>query len=93
MEEGDGGGETAMGQGAVSWHLVLDPLSLSLYLPLQPSCLLPGSSSSQFLRPIPLPAPILCLPSACCPPAACPLPAPGRPLPPHGRPGRLQRRY
>lgn len=64
-----------------------------IFLPLQRSCLLSGSSSSQFLGPTPLKAPILCLLSACCLPAACPLPAPGRPLPPHGWPGRPQRRY
>lgn len=34
-----GEGKTAMGQGAVSWHLVLDAFSLCLYLPLQPFCL------------------------------------------------------
>ena len=31
-----GAGKAAMGQGAASWHLVLDPFSLCLYLPLQP---------------------------------------------------------
>lgn len=79
-----GEGKTTMGQGAVSWHLVLDAFSLCLYLPLQPFCL--DLAVNQFLSPIPLSAPILC-------PPACRLPAPGRPFPLHGRPGRLQRRY
>ena len=65
-----GEGKTTMGQGAVSWHLVLDAFSLSV----PPSAaLLPGSSSYQFLRPIPLPAPILCPPACLLP--ACRLPA------------------
>lgn len=74
-----------MGWRAVSWNLVLDPYFLSLHLLLQPSHLLSGSSSWQFLELTPLLAPILCL--SVCLPAARLLPAPGRPLPPHGQPG------
>lgn len=77
MEEGDGGRQDSYGAGG--GLLAPGPGSL-LSLSVPPSAvLLPGSSSYQFLRPIPLPAPIFC-PPACLLPARCQPPGvPSRP--------------
>lgn len=89
VREGD---ETGAGQpwgrGADPWLLLLDPSSLSQYLPLQPSRLLSGSSSSvSGANPLAGPNSL----SAVRPPAACLLPARcqslGTPSRPTARPG------
>lgn len=80
---GRGAGAGQLWGWAASWHLVLDLFFPSQYQPPYPSCLLSGSSSSQFLGPTPLPAPIPCprspaarlLPAHCQPPGA-----PSRPM-------------
>lgn len=95
VKEGD---ETGAGQ---PWGRGRTPGFCSLILPLflstslcspPASCLVPAFLSF-WGQPSCRPQFSARRPPARCLPAACPLPVPGHPLPPHGPPGRPQRRY